>query len=100
MRVVIDNGDLYSGGQYHNLTIPSNASEIHVVAEGTGSCILVGKIRPTDAYKQIGVVRCKDYTLTDNIADNEIYIADITGFYSISVANVVGFTEVWGTITG
>lgn len=101
MKNIIVDGSLYSNGTARDLKIMSSTgSEVHVIAKGTGSCVLVGKLRQSDNYKQIGVVRCKDYTLTDNIADNEIYIADVTGFCSISVANVVGFTEVWGTITG
>ena len=36
--------------------------------------------------------------VVDVVTDNEIYAADASGLYSISVTDVSGFTNVWATI--
>lgn len=96
-RFSVINGDLYNGGTVSEMKVISG-SDVRIKASGTGSCKVVGKLTANGDATVLSVVRLNDYVVVDTITDNEIYAADVSGLYSISVANASGFTNVWATI--
>lgn len=49
--------------------------------------------------KVLSVVNLNDFSITDTITDSEVYAADVTGFYSISVDEVNGIEKIYATIS-
>ena len=96
-RFSVINGDLYNGGIVSEMKVISG-SDARIKASGTGSCKVVGKLTANGDATVLSVVRLSDCAVVDTISDNEIYAADVSGLYSISVANASGFTNVWATI--
>ena len=93
------NGNLYSNGTVHEIKLENTTgTDIRIKATGTGSCKLVGKLTANGDYKTLSLVRMSDFAVTGTITDNEIYATDVTGIYSISLANATGFTNVWVTV--
>jgi len=96
-RYSVINGDLYVNGVVNEMKV-STGSDIRIKASGTGSCKVVGKLTANGDYKTLSLVRLSDFAVVDTITDNEIYAADASGLYSISVSNASGFTNVWATV--
>lgn len=96
-RFSVINGNLYNGGTVSEMKVISG-SDVRIKASGTGSCKVVGKLTANGDATVLSVVRLSDCAVVDTISDNEIYAADVSGLYSISVANASGFTNVWATI--
>lgn len=96
-RFSVINGDLYNGGTSSEMKV-LNGSDIRIKASGTGSCKVVGKLTSNGEVKVLSLVRLNGYDVVDTITDNEIYAADASGLYSVSVTDVSGFTNVWATI--
>lgn len=92
----VQNGSLYNGSaiELKNLT----GWDVRIQATGTGSCKVVGKLTANGDYKVLSLVRLSDFAVVDTITDDEIYAADASGLYSISVSNASGFTNVWATV--
>lgn len=100
-KFTVANGDLYANGvvgELKNLSANLSGSDIRIKASGTGSCKVVGKLTANGDYKTLSLVRLSDFEVVDTITDNEIYAADVSGLYSVSLANASGFTSVWATI--
>ena len=96
-RYSVINGDLYANGNANEMKVITG-SDIRIKASGTGSCKVVGKLTANGEAKVLSLVRLSDLEVVDTITDNEIYAADVSGLYSISVSNASGFTNVWATI--
>lgn len=96
-RYSVADGDLYTNGVVNEMEV-STGSDIRIKASGTGSCKVVGKLTPNGDYKVLSLVRLKDFAVVDTITDNEIYAADASGLYTISLDSASGFTNVWATI--
>lgn len=96
-KFAVINGDLYNNGVTTEMKVISG-SDIRIKASGTGSCKVVGKLTANGDAKTLSLVRLSDFAVVDTITDNEIYAADASGLYSISVSNTSGFTTVWATI--
>lgn len=96
-RFSVINGDLYANGSANEMKVITG-SDIRVKASGTGSCKVVGKMTANGDYKVLSLVRLSDFAVVDTITDNEIYAADASGLYAISVSNASGFTNVWATV--
>ena len=96
-RYSVINGDLYANGSANEMKVITG-SDIRIKASGTGSCKVVGKLTANGEAKVLSLVRLSDFEVVDTITDNEIYAADASGLYSISVSNASGFTNVWATI--
>ena len=96
-RFSVINGDLYNGGTVSEMKV-LNGSDVRIKASGTGSCKVVGKLTSNGDAKTLSLVRLSDFAVVDTITDNEIYAADASGLYSISVSNASGFTNVWATV--
>lgn len=96
-RYSVINGDLYANGSTNEMKVITG-SDIRIKASGTGSCKVVGKLTANGEAKVLSLVRLSDFEVVDTITDNEIYAADASGLYSISVSNASGFTNVWATI--
>ena len=96
-RYSVINGDLYSNGVVSEMKVITG-SDIRIKASGTGSCKVVGKLTASGNYKTLSLVRLKDFAVVDTITDNEIYAADASGLYAISLTSASGFTNVWATI--
>lgn len=98
-RYTVINGDLYANGVANEMKVAQmTGSDIRVKASGTGSCKVVGKMTANGDYKTLSLVRLSDFAVVDTITDDEIYAADASGLYSISVSNASGFTTVWATV--
>lgn len=98
-RYTVINGDLYSNGVASEMKVAQmTGSDIRVKASGTGSCKVVGKLTANGDYKTLSLVRMSDFEVVDTITDNEIYVTDVSGLYSVSLADASGFTNVWATI--
>ena len=98
-RYTVVNGDLYANGVTNEMKVAQmTGSDIRVKASGTGSCKVVGKMTANGDYKTLSLVRLSDFSVVDTITDNEIYAADASGLYAISVSNASGFTNVWATV--
>lgn len=96
-RFSVINGDLFNNGVTIEMKV-TTGSEIRIKASGTGSCKVVGKLTANGTAQPLSLVRLNGFEVVDTITDNEIYAADASGLYSISVANASGFTNVWATI--
>ena len=96
-RYSVINGDLYSNGVVSEMKVITG-SDIRIKASGTGSCKVVGKLTASGDYKTLSLVRLSDFAVVDTITDNEIYAADASGLYAISLTSASGFTNVWATI--
>lgn len=96
-RFSVINGDLYANGSANEMKVITG-SDIRIKASGTGSCKVVGKLTANGEAKVLSLVRLSDFEVVDTITDNEIYAADASGLYSVSVSNASGFTNVWATI--
>lgn len=96
-RYSVINGDLYSNGVVSEMKVVTG-SDIRIKASGTGSCKVVGKLTASGDYKTLSLVRLSDFAVVDTITDNEIYAADASGLYAISLTSASGFTNVWATI--
>lgn len=96
-RYSVINGDLYSNGVVSEMKVITG-SDIRIKASGTGSCKVVGKLTANGDYKTLSLVRLSDFAVVDTITDNEIYAADASGLYAISLTSASGFTNVWATI--
>lgn len=92
----VTNGDLYINGATTEMRVV-NSSDIRIQASGTGSCKLVGKLKANGEYKTLAMVRLSDFAVCDTIEDNEIYAADASGLYAITLQDVTGFDRVWVT---
>ena len=51
-----------------------------------------------DEWKVLSLVKLNGFDVVDTIVDNEIYAADVSGIYAVSVQNATGFTKVWATV--
>ena len=96
-RYPIIKGDLYINDIINEMEV-STGSDIRIKASGTGSCKVVGKLTANGDYKVLSLVRLSDLAVVDTITDNEIYAADVSGLYTISLESASGFTNVWATI--
>lgn len=96
-RFSVINGDLYANGSANEMKVITG-NDIRIKASGTGSCKVVGKLTANGEAKVLSLVRLSDFEVVDTITDNEIYAADASGLYSVSVSNASGFTNVWATI--
>lgn len=96
-RYSVTNGDLFANGAAYEMKVISG-SDIRIKASGSGSCKVVGKLTANGEAKVLSLVRLSDFSVVDTITDNEIYAADASGLYSISVSNASGFTNVWANI--
>lgn len=96
-RFSVINGDLYNNGVTTEMKV-TTGSDIRIKASGTGSCKVVGKLTANGTTQPLSLVRLSDFAVVDTITDNEIYAADASGLYSVSVSNASGFTNVWATI--
>ena len=96
-RYSVINGDLYSNGVVSEMKVITG-SDIRIKASGTGSCKVVGKLTASGDYKTLSLVRLSDFAVVDTITDNEIYAADVSGLYAVSVSNASGFTNVWAEV--
>ena len=96
-RYSVINGDLYGNGVVSEMKVITG-SDIRIKASGTGSCKVVGKLTANGDYKTLSLVRLSDFAVVDTITDNEIYAADASGLYAISLTSASGFTNVWATI--
>ena len=92
----VANGDLYINGVTTEMRVV-NSSDIRIQASGTGSCKLVGKLTANGEYSTLSLVKLKGYKICDTIEDNEIYAADASGLYAITLQDVTGFDRVWVT---
>lgn len=98
-KYIVVDGSLYSDGVVKEIKIANaTGSDIRIKASGTGSCKVVGKLTANGDYKVLSLVRLKDFAVVDTITDNEIYAADATGMYSISLVSAIGFTSVYAKI--
>jgi len=98
-KYTVVSDELYANGvakevKIYNLT----GSDLRIKATGTGSCQVVGKLTANDDWKVLSLVKLKGFDVVDTITDNEIYAADVSGIYAISVQNASGFSKVWATV--
>lgn len=98
-KYTVVSDELYANGvakevKIYNLT----GSDLRIKATGTGSCQVVGKLTANDDWKVLSLVKLKGFDVVDTITDNEIYAADVSGIYAISVQSASGFTKVWATV--
>lgn len=98
-KYTVVSDELYANGaakevKIYNLT----GSDLRIKATGTGSCQVVGKLTSSDDWKVLSLVKLKGFDVVDTVTDEEIYAADVSGIYSISVQNASGFTKVWATV--
>lgn len=95
------NGELYANGVANEVKIYNlSGTDLRIKATGTGSCKVVGKLTASDDWKVLSLVNLKGYGVVDTITDNEIYAADVSGIYALSVQNASGFTKVWFNVLG
>lgn len=98
-KYTVVSDELYANGvakevKIYNLT----GSDLRIKATGTGSCQVVGKLTANDDWKVLSLVKLKGFDVVDTVTDNEIYAADVSGIYAISVQNASGFSKVWATV--
>lgn len=92
-------GNLYENGKIAELKVGIGA-DLKVQAIGTeGSFQVIGKLTQNGAEKILAMINTGDFSKATTITNNDIYAGDVSGFYSISVKNVSGFTKVWANIT-
>ena len=100
MATYLSEDILYKNGQIKEVI--NNrllGTDIRIKANGAGSYQLIGKLNINDEPKVINLINLSDYSITNTASDDNIYIADITGLYSISVQNVEGFDSINCIIT-
>ena len=98
-KYCVTNGDLYDSGVTKELKVAAMTGwDFRVKASVTGSCKVVGKLTANGDYKTLSLVRLSDFAVVDTITDNEIYAADVSGLYAVSVSNASGFTNVWAEV--
>ena len=100
MATYLSEDILYKNGQIKEVI--NNrllGTDIRIKANGVGSYQLIGKLNINDESKVINLINLSDYSITNTASDDNIYIADITGLYSISVQNVEGFDSINCIIT-
>ena len=100
MATYLSEDILYKNGQIKEVI--NNrllGTDIRIKANGVGSYQLIGKLNINDESKVINLINLSDYSITNIASDDNIYIADITGLYSISVQNVEGFDSINCIIT-
>ena len=96
-KYCITNGNLYENGSSYEIKV-SNGSDLRVQSVGKGSYQLVGKLTANGTSKVLNLIRLSDFSANEIVSDNEIYAADVSGLYSISVQNVNGLDKVYATI--
>lgn len=92
------NGYLYDNGNTNEITV-GIGTDLKVQAIGTGSFQVVGKLFKDGTEKVLKMVSLSDFSTLSTIATDDIYAGDVSGFYSVSVKNVSGFTKIWCSIT-
>lgn len=92
------NGSLYENNKVNEIKVGIGA-DLKVQAKGSGSFQLVGKLTQNGAEKMLKLVNLSDFSTVDTITTEDIFAGDVSGFYSITVKNVTGFTKIWCTIT-
>ena len=98
-KYTVVNGELFANGAAVEMKIFNlTGSDLRVKASGTGSCQVVGKLTASDDWKVLSLVKLKGFDVVDTITDNEIYAADVSGIYAISVQSASGFSKVWATV--
>lgn len=93
----ITNGNLYKNGVITELNVLTG-SELKVQSTGSGSYKVIGKLTSDGTSKVLNVINLSTFDLSDTIRDNGIYVTDVSGLYSISVSDVSGVNEIYGTI--
>lgn len=98
-KYAVVNGELYANGVANEIKIYNlTGSDLRIKATGTGSCKVVGKLTASDDWKVLSLVKLNGFDVVDTVTDNEIYAADVSGIYAISVQNASGFSRVWATV--
>ena len=98
-KFCVVNGELYANGSANEIKISNlTGTDLRIKATGTGSCKVVGKLTASDDWKVLSLVKLNGFDVVDTITDNEIYAADVSGIYAISVQNASGFSKVWATV--
>lgn len=98
-KYTVVSDELYANGTAKEVKIYNLiGSDLRIKATGTGSCQVVGKLTSSDDWKVLSLVKLKGFDVVDTVTDEEIYAADVSGIYSISVQNASGFTKVWATV--
>lgn len=96
-KYCVTNGNLYENGISNEIKVGTGAN-LRVQATGSGSFQVVGKLTANGASKPLNMLRLSDYNNISTINDDDIYAGDVTGYYSISVANVSNVDKVYATI--
>lgn len=94
------NGNLYENGKSIEMKVVLG-SDLKVQASGatSGSFQVIGKLTQNGGEKTLAMINLSDFSKADTITTTDIYASDVSGFYSVTVKNVTGFTKVWATIT-
>lgn len=95
-------GYLYENGESKEMII-NNGTDIKIQGMGAtkGSYKLVGKLTKDSDNVPLSVINTKDFSTKSggtSITDNGIYIADVSGLYSVSVPSCSGFTAVYAKV--
>ena len=93
------NGDLYAGEKSLELKVGVGTDLKVQASNESGSYQVVGKLTANGAEKVLAMINLGTLKKTETITTNDVYVADVSGFYSVSVKNVSGFAKIWGTIT-
>ena len=98
-KFCVVNGELYTNGSANEIKISNlTGADLRIKATGTGSCKVVGKLTASDDWEVLSLIKLNGFDVVDTITDNEIYAADVSGIYAISVQNASGFSKVWATV--
>ena len=93
------NGNLYENNKILELRV-GVGSDLKVQASGdSGSFQVVGKLTSNGAEKVLAMINLGTLSKATTITTNDIYAGDVSGFSSVSVKNVSGFSKIWATIT-
>lgn len=92
------NGSLYENNKVNEIKVGIGA-DLKVQAKGSGSFQLVGKLTQNGTEKILKLVNLSDFSTADTITTEDIFAGDVSGFYSVTVKNVTGFTKIGCTIT-
>ena len=93
----VNSGDLFINGEIKELSV-NNGTDLKIQAVGSGSYKLVGKLTKDSEYSTITVVGLNGLPVKDSIDDSDIYVADVSGLYSVSVSDVSGFEKIYAKI--
>ena len=93
------NGDLYANGKSFEMKVGIGTDLKIQASNENGSCQVVGKLTANGAEKVLALINLGTLTKATTITTNDVYAADVSGFSSITVKNVTGFTKIWATIT-